>query len=527
MRVAVPLSAGDCTFHHGRPASDARPKRQRTHPRTRFRYRRPTVTAPAAEPVDVGSRLELFVDDVLIDRMDGVAQRLCRPVPREPAIVVDRPWESPHFGYVTVFADRDLFKMYYRAMECSKEGSWPSGSAYAESTDGIHWTKPVLDIADFRGSTANNLVWNHKQSTNPSAGINLCPFRDDNPEADPAHRYKAVIRMQGSEGGFSMGSPDGLHWKPMTEEPNITDFPPSEMTNHCLWDTRVQRYVMYLRGWSRGGHMVGVRETVRSESRDFLSWSEPEWIDYGDAPDEHLYTFAPVQYHRAPHIYVAFAKRYIPPPVGSAEWDEGIELIPGRRWPPCAVRDTWVGWYGQDHGVSDGVFAASRDGMRWKRYLEAFLRPGRDGENWTDRNMQIAQGVLETAPDELSIYFIEHYLHPTSRIRRATLRLDGFVSIHAGYPGGDLVTKPLVFDGSDLVINHATSAAGFVKVQIEDEAGRALDGFRLEQCPEIYGDDIERVVRWGDRAGAGTLAGRPVRLRFRIRDADLYSLRFA
>lgn len=480
----------------------------------------------ASRPIDIASRLELFVDDVLIDAMTGVARELQSPVPCEATIVVDHPWESPHLGYPTVFRDGDRFRLYYRAMECTKAGAWPSGSAVAESDDGIHWTKPRLGIADYRGSTDNNLVWNEGQSTNPSAGINLCPFKDTNPEAAPVHRYKALIGHKGVEGAFSMGSADGFHWSRMQDTPTISGFPPSELTNHCFWDTRLQRYAVYLRGWSSGGHMVGVRGTVRTLSEDFLNWSEPQWIDYGDAPEEHLYTFAPVQYHRAPHLYVAFAKRYVPPPADMPEWAEGIELIPGRTWADCASRTTWMGWYNPDHGVSDAVFACSRDGLHWKRYLEAFVRPGRDGENWTDRNMMLAQGVIQTAPDELSVYYIEHYLHPTARIRRATLRLDGFVAVRARYPGGDLVTRPLVFAGSELVLNYASSAAGYVRVELQDEAGTPIEGFQGDRCPQIYGDELNRVVHWTGGAELASLAGRPVRLRFSLRDADLFSFQF-
>ena len=126
----------------------------------------------------------------------------------------------------------------------------------------------------------------------------------------------------------------------------------------------------------------------------------------------------------------------------------------------------------------------------------------------------IASGLLQTAPDELSIYYIEHYLHTTARVRRATLRLDGFVSIRAKHPGGHLITRPLVFSGSELVINYDTSAAGSVRVEVQGEQGQGIEGFRLDQCPEIYGDEIERVVSWSGGANVGALAGRPVRLKF-------------
>ena len=106
------------------------------------------------------------------------------------------------------------------------------------------------------------------------------------------------------------------------------------------------------------------------------------------------------------------------------------------------------------------------------------------------------------------------------------LRTDGFVSIQAPYSGGELVTKPVIFQGSKLVINYATSAAGSVRVELQDAEGNPLPGFALDDCPEIYGDQIERVVAWKSGTDVNALVGKPIRVRFVLKDADLYSLRF-
>jgi len=137
-----------------------------------------------------------------------------------------------------------------------------------------------------------------------------------------------------------------------------------------------------------------------------------------------------------------------------------------------------------------------------------------------------AWGVLRTAEDELSMYYSEHYHHLTNRLRRRTLRLDGFASVRADGRGGDMGTRPLIFEGEEMVLNIATSAAGGVRVEIQDEGGHPLPEYGLEECSEFYGDEIEYVVRWTRGPKVGELAGRPVRLRFSMRDADLYSVRF-
>ena len=105
-------------------------------------------------------------------------------------------------------------------------------------------------------------------------------------------------------------------------------------------------------------------------------------------------------------------------------------------------------------------------------------------------------------------------------------RLDGFVSISAPMRGGELMTKPLIFQGDQLTLNFATSAAGDIRVEIQDADGRPLPGFALDDCEPVFGDSIDRTVTWKQGSDVGGLSGKPVRLRFVLRDADLYSLKF-
>ncbi|MBI5832073.1 MAG: hypothetical protein HZB16_07155 [Armatimonadetes bacterium] len=109
---------------------------------------------------------------------------------------------------------------------------------------------------------------------------------------------------------------------------------------------------------------------------------------------------------------------------------------------------------------------------------------------------------------------------------RYTLRTDGFVSVNAPAKGGQLLTKPLVFGGRELVINYSTSAAGRVQVELQTSDGDAVPGFALTDCPPIVGDQIEHVVAWKGGSDLSAVAGKALRLRFVMSDADLYSLRF-
>ena len=102
----------------------------------------------------------------------------------------------------------------------------------------------------------------------------------------------------------------------------------------------------------------------------------------------------------------------------------------------------------------------------------------------------------------------------------------GFASIRAARRGGELVTRPLRFDGGQLSANFATSAAGGMRVEIQDAEGRPIPGFALADCHVLFGDTIDRTIAWQSGSDVSQLAGRAVRLRFELQDADLYSYQF-
>ncbi|NDK16147.1 MAG: hypothetical protein GW911_29320, partial [Armatimonadetes bacterium] len=126
------------------------------------------------------------------------------------------------------------------------------------------------------------------------------------------------------------------------------------------------------------------------------------------------------------------------------------------------------------------------------------------------------------------LYASEGYWEGTAvSIRRYVLRVDGFVSAAAPLSGGEVVTKPLTFDGGNLTLNAETSGAGGIQVELQDADGKPLEGYRLEECPEILCDSLRHTVRWESQGGdLRALLGKPVRLRFVLRDADLYAFQF-
>jgi hypothetical protein len=119
-----------------------------------------------------------------------------------------------------------------------------------------------------------------------------------------------------------------------------------------------------------------------------------------------------------------------------------------------------------------------------------------------------------------------YYTGPDSRLRRFTYRVDGFVSARASSRGGELVTRPLRFSGSSLVVNFRTEPEGSLRVELLDPGGKAIPGFELAGCPPLRGDEIEQRIAWNGAGKLKQLAERPIRIRFLLEDADLFSFRF-
>ncbi len=490
-------------------------------------------TASDQDPVvDIGSRRELFVDDHLIGRLEGKASlRLHHPTPQEVALVHDAPWEGSGSGYHTVFQDGDVYRLYYRGTHLDvKEGRLSTGRhkpyyCYAESSYGINWRRPKLGIVEFSGSKENNIILEGLGTHN------FAPFKDTNPDAAEDARYKALGGTQAEGGLFAFHSADAIHWSPTSEKPVITQGA-FDSQNLAFWDPTIGKYRAYWRIFTAGvttrkeWKPAGDRAIRTAVSDDFVHWTDQRDLTYEDSPEEQLYTNQVAPYIRAPHILIGFPARYI-----DRGWSESMRALPERK--NRELRASASRRYGT--AITEGLLMASRDGVHFKRWNEAFLRPGigRDG-SWQYGQQYIACHAVETksslagAPNELSIYATEGYWHGAGGIlRRFTLRLDGFVSVNAPMKGGEMTTKPLTFSGKRLTMNFATSAAGSARVEIQDGDGNPLTGFELQDCTDQFGDSIDHVVTWKGGSDVSRLAGKPIRLRFVLRDADLYSFRFS
>ena len=450
-----------------------------------------TVVVFADEPLEIGARRELFVDDFLIEKLTGDAtQHLHLPEPKEVVLVTDAPWEGNTCAYYTIFRDGDLFRMYYRGSHYDEEHrkpGHPEVTCYAESKDGINWTKPSLELFEFNGSKENNIVWD---------GIgthDFVAFKDANPNCAKKARYKGIARgrPRGKKGLYIYQSPDGIHWELMKPEPVITEGA-FDSQNLAFWDSHARVYREYHRTF-----VDGKRAIMTGTSEDFLNWTKPVLLTYGDAPAEHLYTNAVRPYERAPHILIGFPTRYLP--------EQGQRVEP--------------------------TFMASRDGVAFRRWQVPVIPESAPQDRGGNRSNYMAWGLVElpNRPNHYSVYATEaYYTGPDSRLRRFEYRKDGFVSIRAGNDGGEMVTKPFVLSelAERLVVNFKTDEGGTVRVGLETTGGQPIAGFELTNCTPLSGDDIHQNVAWKEGADLSSLKGKTVRVRFQLKKADLYSLQF-
>ncbi|MBP5640582.1 MAG: hypothetical protein J6X55_13945 [Victivallales bacterium] len=458
----------------------------------------------------LGTSRELLWDEEMIAEKDGVSLTLHRSVAREVSLVHDAPWEGNVCCYHTILRDdAGKYRMYYRGATYKMGEDHPQVSCCAISDDGITWTKPDLGLFEFKGSTHNNIVW-----MGDSAAHNFTPFLDTNPACEADCRYKAIGGDQKSGLRLYVSS-DGFHWKQFGDQPIIKEGLFDSQNTACYDNVR-QCYVSYSRTLLPVVSGIYFRAIQRCISTDMLHWSHPELIEFVDGePEMELYTNAILPYYRCPQVMVGFPKRFVP------NRKTAYDLFGGDGLP----------------GMSDGLFMSSRDGMRFHRCPEAFVRPGLQHERWINRNNMTAWGLVETpsdipgTPNELSIYTTEaYYSEQPNRIRRMTIRLDGFISVQAPYAGGSFTTKLLSFDADaddvSLLLNASTSGAGCITCEILDGEGVPVPGFSMDESIPVYADDIDIPMAWKNGGSLKELVGKPISLRFNMVDADIYSFRF-
>ena len=494
----------------------------------------------AADPVfvdrqvrSIGSNRQMFVDDDLLDPAlsRGATRTLNGPLRVQRVIKPDRPSEALGFiFYCSVVDDKGTAMLFHGSYDADKKKHF----ALASSEDGIHWRRPELGRKKYRGNTANNLF--------PFEAVEASVFLD--PNAPASKRFRLLYSRHWPDparaGIYLASSPDGIEWT--ESETRVLPFVPD--SQHCgLWDAALGKYVIYTRAWSAERERVVARVAVDDIEKPWpydnlvpplhvwgvdkvptLSRELPIVMacDERDPPGVQLYTSAAIQYPFAPNVWLAFPAAY--------------QTFKGREWKDRALN-------GND-GTFDVHFATSRDGVSWQRWRRPYVAAGHlDGLDL--RLVSMGQGMIRRGR-ELHQYFVG-WPHTHGRpvvwdrdqddrakwlkkdlggIYCATQRVDGFVSMDAGFPGGKITTKPLRFKGGRLLLNVHTQGSGGVRAALLNAEGMPFPGFSAEDCESINVDEIDHEVRWKSGSDISSLEGKIVRVEFSLRNARLFAFQF-
>jgi len=484
------------------------------------------------ESVVIGSAKQLLIDDHVISKRVGVS-RVFNPAEKSlanPIMRGEKPWEGKtiYVGSVLFDEEEQIFKMWYWVLNMSyivppkpfsqyenlmKAAQYKESFSlcYATSRDGLKWDRPNLGLVDFKGSTANNLL----PPVTDGRMHNYAGIIKDMRDPNPARRYKAVAwRPKDAQGVFGVGvyfSPDGLHWTTHAGNPVIRDT--SDVHTLLGWDERIKKYVAYFRPGSKQGIAPPagngiVRIIGYSTSDDFEHWTPivPALVpDEIDPVDTQFYGMPVMKYEG---MYLGF---------------------------PWIFRTNLLTHVPQ--------LAFSRDGLRFTRTpLRGETIPLGANGAFDDGNAYVVQPVAHNG--KIWLYYtgtrwrgsydlFELGDNVYDSIGLATLPLDGFASIEAGPNVGTLTTKPMVFAGKELTINMEASRKGYgidegtsVRVELLDAEGKAIPGFSVDDAVTNTATDLSQRVQWKGNPDLKLWAGKPVKLRFHLRNVKLYAFQF-
>lgn len=464
----------------------------------------------------------LFTDRSVLESIDGAELRLHHPERREVCYEPEGPSTTNIFGMSTIVRRPEGgWRLYYRGgvfwKTRGRKRSGTGGMFAADSSDGLTW-KPVT-----RKSLLDADTFMPTASAHPLAAT---VFGDDNPACPPDEYYKMIFAAEYQNRDrlfmFLAVSGDGIRFRLKSPEPFdiSSDF---DTQNILFWDKMIGQYRLYTR--IRRFGIRGIRMHLTCDFKKFTN--STDLVYYDDRfPRTQLYTNCIMPYFRAPGLYVGFPGRYVD---NGQVWDENVLSRPElarRRALALAAGEVRLAT-----ASTDSLFMSSSDGWSFHRRDESFVRPGPCTRgNWIYGDDFFAYGMILTpshlgdgAPDEISMYLHENYRSSTpGRLRRLTLRQDGFVSVHFPAAGGEIVTRPFVFTGSALSVNISTGAWGRCRATVLDESGAPVPEY--SGSFDLCGDALGMVLRWKNvSADMRSLRGRTLKLRITGRDADLYS----
>jgi len=487
--------------------------------------------AAGEKPIRIGLQKQVFIDDAVIHRRQGVVRRV-QPAAKmkKPVLTPERPWEFSYLGesgdpgigkriyvYGTVFFDplQKQYRMWYMSRMSRghnhkiPELKIPGGgnrhcdlTLYASSKDGITWQRPDLGLVRFNGSGQNNIMLDFH-----GASVFL-----DQEESDPQKRYKAIGFIRRHHAIRMCHSPDGIHWS----DPEPAGDRKNEGSFNVCYVPSLGRYVAgsierssdaryEFRNWQGKSGRKRVIATLRTEGKDLRRWEKKTFIypDDKDDPNTQFYGMTPLVYG---------------------------DLVLGFLH---VFHNTGPG-PGNDDGPIDVQLVYSRDGRTWHRLEDRrpVISPGRKGSFDGGMVMMTANGAFARGDEFIAYYTAANTTHGALvkdkrfSIGRASWRRDRLVALEAKDTPGTVVTRPFRLEGSELEVN-VDARAGWVQVELLDENGKAIRGFSGKTAKTYKGvDELRLKPQWKSGGDVSQLKGKTAKLRFALHNAKLYSFSF-
>lgn len=472
------------------------------------------ATAASAQTVDplagAAPYRRLFLDAMVVEESAGLSRifHAAEKHKGNPIIVKEYPWEGwGPYVYGTVLWDGGKLRMWYSGI-----GGGSADVSYAESTDGIHWTKPDLGIIEYEGSNKNNVVGPNGVCHIPSVIKVPNPSSPDKQWAMYGFGYsRGLPDSRRGEGKPAVAySPDGLHWDWNRKPEQMGLYSSWDVTN-TFYDPYTSQYTATYKTMNRRHRAVGV-----AVSEDGLKWSKPvEGAVFGaddldpDASQVYGMPVFPYQgiYIGLPWIYHARYIKY------------------GKYSNPDVMYEAQEG----SERTVDVQFAWSHNMLSWTRTPDRkpFIALGPDGA-WDSKMVYTARAPVAVG-DKLYFYYAGYdTIHDDDKnakgaIGLATLRLDGFCSMHADKTEGWLISRREVFNTPAVTINAKCAPGGYVTAELVDRHNKIIPGFSREDCIAFRGDSVRYELTWKAKEFPKKLMDKDKKIRFYVRDADLYS----
>ena len=504
------------------------------------------------EIVEIGSRKQLFVDDYIIEDLGTATRSLHRgrKHPKNPVLSGDAEWEDRRIIYPNVIKEGNLYKMWY----ITPEDMWKIATyhtGYAYSDDGINWTKPILNLVNFEGSTANNLIWQYRVGSmvkNPN-GAGYYMYRSE---------YNAPVLAQEYRSFYSPD--DGRSWSRLglhMDRKKVEGNPDTAGMNYSVMDIELLAYDETNKKYIFSTKMNDIE--VDDRYGDKQTYKRHFWVDakddmkdlYGGPFPTHMYGLADAEdlfpeSHTWPYTDT---KKYqqvnrIDPYFIQVFPYEGVYIGFISMFYIEAL--SWKSGWGHYGGI-DVHLAVSRD--LTKQFQKPFRKqpvlprgerrsdakgpseyhdPDKNDWDWGMVSVVCPPVVTE---DKIMAWYnganCRHNLAPKPgkqwQIGLVTWRLDGFVSLDSDASEDVVTTKKLLYGGNRLTLNADASAADAqIQVEILDGSGNVIKG----KSDPVTGDSLEHVVYWAGNDKIGNLAGRTVVLKLYARTSKLYALQF-